>query len=55
MINKNIKRTESNTKATLSFEGLESSKFATKIGEYYLRGLLSGEEALRLIKKQHIN
>lgn len=47
------KRVASSVKASMDFEGLKASAYAQKIGEHYLEGKISGQDARAKIKAKH--
>lgn len=47
------KRVASSVKASMDFEGLRPSAYAQKIGERYLEGKISSQDALAKIKAKH--
>jgi hypothetical protein len=49
----NIDRIISSVRSTLTAEGLTPSKEAEEIGQKLLRGLITEDEAISMIKKLH--
>lgn len=47
------KRVASSVKASMDFEGLRPSAYAQKIGERYLEGEISSQDALAKIRAKH--
>lgn len=47
------KRVASSVKASMDFEGLRPSVYAQKIGERYLEGEISSQDALAKIRAKH--
>jgi len=47
------KRVAASVKASMDFEGLRPSAYAQKIGERYLEGEISSQDALAKIRAKH--
>jgi hypothetical protein len=47
------KRVAASVKASMNFEGLKPSKYAEKIGEHYLHGKITSEDARAKIREKH--
>ncbi|MEA1960441.1 MAG: antitoxin VbhA family protein [Bacillota bacterium] len=46
-------RVASSVKASMDFEGLKPSAYAQKVGQYYLEGKISSQDAIAKIKAKH--
>ncbi len=49
------KRVTASAKASMNFEGLKPSKYAQKVGEHYLKGNISSQDAITKIRAKHIS
>ena len=46
-------RVATSVKASMDFEGLKPSVYAQKFGEHYLKGTISGQDAIAKIRAKH--
>lgn len=47
------KRVAASVKASMAFEGLKPSAYAQKVGDRYLKGTISGQGAITIIRAKH--
>ncbi len=47
------KRVATSVKASMDFEGLKPSVYAQKVGEHYLKGKISSQDAIAKIRAKH--
>lgn len=47
------KRVATSVKASMDFEGLKPSVYAQKVGEHYLKGTISSQDAIAKIRAKH--